>query len=77
MPAGRTECVRLEVQKPEVQRRMITHPADGIWKGFLEKLPCEKDGQNGGDGISCRANGMSKAEMENVSYVGGIAGGIV
>lgn len=48
----------------------MTHLAEGIWKGFLEKLPYEKDGQSGGDGISCKANGKGKTQtMENMSRV--------
>lgn len=41
---------------------MKAHLADGIWKGLLEKLPHEKDGRSGGDGISCKVNAISKTQ---------------
>lgn len=61
------ECPVRGTKAKEVQRKMMTHLADGIWKGFLENLPYE-DGQSGGDDISCKANGKGKTQkMEHMS----------
>lgn len=59
------ECHIIGTKAKEDQRRTLSHLLDGLGKAFLEKLPCEKDGQSGG--ISCEGNGMTK--MENVSCV--------
>lgn len=57
----------LGVKAKEYQRRTLSYLVDGLRKGFSEKFSYEKDGHSGGDGISCKGNGMMK--MENVCRV--------
>lgn len=61
MPEGGGEGHFRGRKVKDVQRRMITHLFAGSRKGFLEKMPYEKDSQRGGgDGTAHKRHGMSK-----------------